>query len=206
MKNVFFGFSLIWSMFTIAQSYSVSDTLKILSKSTDFGILHDFIQIENNSGQDLNMRWIQRFDAGFPSSWIPSIQDPDNWYNPCDTIDSADFVLKINPGSGNKMVIGLDHQNSVGAGVVYYTLFPVSNRSDSTTIAFSINISEGTGVTSISKQLSKDTFEIFIFPNPTNGQFLISGLIIGDELSIHDITGQLIEYKIHNIYIVIKTI
>lgn len=158
------------SILTIAQSFGVSDTLKILSKTTDFGTMHDFIQLENYSGKDLNMRWKQSFSAGFPSNWIPSIQDPDNWYNPCDTIDSADFVLPDSVSVTDKMVIGLDHQQTVGAGTIYYQLFPIDDPTDTINIAFSINVSQGTGTTAISEYESN---ELEVFPNPMNDKLWI---------------------------------
>ncbi|NRA11554.1 MAG: hypothetical protein HRT57_06340 [Crocinitomicaceae bacterium] len=39
-------------------TWGVADTLITISKNTDYGPVHDYIELFNNSGQDLQMRWV----------------------------------------------------------------------------------------------------------------------------------------------------
>ncbi len=206
MRFVVIALFSLYSLSINAQSFGVSDTLKILSKTTDFGVLHDFIQLENFSGKDLAMRWKQTISPGFPSAWIPSIQDPDNWYNHCDTVDSADFVLPDSTTFSDKMVIGLDHQQMVGAGFIYYQLFPIDDPTDTINIAFSLNVSEGTGTTGLDK-LSATTLEIY--PNPASDEIrIIKPTELGIDFSIRliDANGKVhgANYQNHKDYLLLE--
>jgi len=148
---------------SFGQRFSTSKSYVNLYKSTGFGTLHDHIEIENNTSDTIILRWKQRRSITYPSSaWVTTLQDPNQWHNPVDGVDSADFKLAPSPTFNNKLVIGVDHQQMTGSGQVIFTLYEPGNPADSLQIIFDVT------VVPEPVSLIEDKREFKIFPNPAS--------------------------------------
>lgn len=126
-----------------AQVYTFPSTVAYFSKTTDFGTVHGYLPVVNDSGDSVLMRWTSRIESFCPEAWQFNFDDQNNFYGDVEHLDSADFYL-YPPGTfDQKMIIGLAHNDSTGQGSIFFTLFPVNDRSDSTVIEFNFTISPG---------------------------------------------------------------
>jgi hypothetical protein len=157
-----------------AQSdFSVSPTFVNLTKSADFGIAHDYIQIYNLLGQDFDMRWVAVFasKSGCPAGWVISLADPDSNYVPIIDNDSADFILSSTNPTYNKLTIGVDHNGVVGNCEVNFRLYSISDPTSEILIGYNISITPG--VIGVNELNFSDNNTIY--PNPSSGYFIIKG-------------------------------
>lgn len=172
MKHLFIALTFLFSVLTLsAQLYTVSTPYKSIVKTTNHGIMHEFIQIDNLSGQNLPMRWIGHIGGVLecPPGWDYGVADPDSAYAVLNDNDSADFILSDTNYTNNKIILTAVHNGFIGNCEVNFDIFPLSNPSDKTTIGFTISVSQGpVGVTEYTI-----TRKDFIYPNPGNGLYHI---------------------------------
>lgn len=139
------GFLSFWSSAQVnTPSWGVEDTIIVISKTTDFGPVHDYIEVFNNSGQDLNMRWICHEPISWPALWITNFTDPpQNNYDDVQDLDSADFVL-TNPVSFlNKFIIGVQHQSYAHIDTIVFEVWPLDYPQDRLFLHYVIQIDQG---------------------------------------------------------------
>lgn len=151
MKLFIFLISFI-PLTTISQvnnsSWGVSDTIITITKTTDFGVVHDYIEIFNNSGQDLQMRWKCLESTSWPAPWVTNFSDTEEDYYDVENLDSANFTLLNPPGWDNKLIIGVDHSSYVHADTVSFKVWPIDTPENAITIHYVIIITESSASTS----------------------------------------------------------
>lgn len=127
----------------IAQVYHFPETTKSFYKATNFGTVHGYLEVVNDTGDSVLMRWISRRDSLCPSEWVFNFDDQNSNYTPVLHLDSADFYLKPPSTFLQKMIIGLNHQGIADTSSINFTVFPVDNRADSTRIQYRFFIAQG---------------------------------------------------------------
>jgi hypothetical protein len=172
MKKILFLLPIVFCSHLNAQTdFSVSPTFVNLTKTTDFGIAHDYIQIDNLLGQDFAMRWVAIFasKSGCPSGWVVSLADPDSNYIPINDNDSAEFILSSTNPTYNKLTIGVNHGGIVGSCQVNFRLYSLTDPSNEILVGFNLSITPGAiGINEVSSSISNS-----IYPNPSSGYFYI---------------------------------
>ena len=197
MKKILLLIALIYCSLINAQSdFSVSPTFVNLTKSADFGVAHDYIQINNLLGQDFAMRWVAVFasKSGCPVGWVVSVADPDSNYIPIVDNDSADFILSASNPTYNKLTIGVNHGGVVGSCEVNFRLYSIANPADEILVGFNVSITPGAiGV----KELNGSKNSL-IYPNPSAGLFILENEL--KEGAVYDVLGnKLFEVNIKEI-------
>jgi len=192
MKNILVFILLIILSITVkAQIYSVPNPYVNINKTTDFGVLHEYIQINNLTTQPFPMRWVATI-GGCPTGWLIGIADPDSSYTTLNTSDSAVFMLS-DTNINNKLIISVTHNGFIGQCTVDFRIYPLSDSTDITLVGFSITVAPGssTGVNSYIPR--KDNV---VFPNPTNGIFNIKEGF--KKAMIYNSVGQLLLESTNN--------
>lgn len=137
------GIIMFWGLSASSQTYHFPSTVELFTKTTDFGTVHGYLEVVNDSGDTVPMRWISRWESTCPPEWVFNFDDQNNFYTPVLDGDSADFNL-LPPGTYlQKMIIGMGHNDKVGSGSIYFTIFPLHDRSDSTRIEYNFTITQG---------------------------------------------------------------
>lgn len=189
--NALLFFVVICSLASTAQLYSVTTPFKSIVKTTNSGIMHEYILITNLSGQVLPMRWIARFGGAVetpsPTVWVYGVADPDSAYAVINDNDSADFNLPLL--NNNKIIISAIHNGTPGAYEIDFKIFPISNPSDSTIIGFPIIVTQG-GVGVNEFILNSNTL---IFPNPTSQKISIITELDPNLIEIADVSGRIVK-------------
>lgn len=169
MKDIIvFVVIIILSISAKAQIYSVPNPYVNINKTTDFGVLHEYIQINNLTSSPFPMRWVAQV-GGCPTGWNLSISDPDSMYNNLANNDSAMFMLS-DTNYYNKLIISVVHNGFVGACTVSFNIYPLSDSTDATNVGFNIYISQGSS-TGVNSYLYKKND--VVYPNPSSGIFKI---------------------------------
>ena len=170
-----------------ANSWGVSDTNLFISKSTDFGTVHDYLALYNYSGQDLQMRWVKYLDSNWPSWWGLSFTDPDNYYPDILNIDSADFILPDPVGFSNKLIIGVNHQSYAWYATAHFKVFPVLYPTDTLWLHYNIEIVQGNATAAIDKESNNFTWEFI----PSINQVILQGDLINyKSFTLFNLAGQ----------------
>ena len=129
--------------------WGVADTNLTIEKNTDFGTVHDYLELFNYSGQDLEMRWIAHFNSSWPSLWAASFADPANWHPSIVDLDSADFTITDPIGFQNKLIIGVDHNSQAGTGTIDFKVFPIDHPEDVLWLCYGTIINQGNAFASL---------------------------------------------------------
>lgn len=146
-----------------SQTYHFPSTFKAFNKTTNFGTVHGYLDVVNDSGDTVPMRWVSKRGASCPAPWYINFDDQNNYHAPVLDGDSADFDLHP-PGTFNqKMIIGLAHNGATGSGSVFFNVFPLDDRSDSTQIEYYFVITPGTIDTSDTNGNPPDTTDTASF-------------------------------------------
>ena len=169
-------------------SWGVSDTLIYLSKTTDFGPVHYYIEVFNNSGQDLQMRWRCLEPVSWPSLWITNFKDTENDYSDVQNLDSADFTLLDPPGWANKLIIGVQHQSYAFTDTVSFKVWPLNYPEDSITVHYVFIIAQGDAWASI----NENTLDLKYLFDEENKTLQLGGTGSNADVKIYSLTGQLI--------------
>ncbi len=162
MKAIFPSFLLFLTVLcanlTYAQTtFTVSDTVQNVYKNTTFGTVHGYVQLTNQTQNNLNLRWKLSITGKYPPSWVFSAADPDTNYNPVFSGDSADFTLDLVSTTTNKIIYGLDHKGEPGSAQMHFYIFDPANPAENVTVHFNLYILDATGIPS---HLYNDYFEI----------------------------------------------
>ena len=171
-----------------ATYWGVEDTTLSISKTTDFGIVHDYLELYNYAGQDLDMRWIAYFGDFWPSLWIASFNDPGNWSQNISHLDSADFTLTDPVGFQNKLIIGVNHQSQAGTGTISFKVFPVDHPDDFLTLHYRTSIAQGNAFASIENSVDHQ----ILINNIGDKMISISNVKKPTTVKIYSLTGALI--------------
>lgn len=169
-------------------SWGVADTIITISKTTDFGPVHDYIEVFNNSGQDLQMRWKCLEPLSWPALWVTNFEDPENNHNDVQNLDSADFTLLNPPGWANKLIIGVQHMSYAHTDTVSFKVWPVNFPEDSITLHYVIIIAQGNAWASIDEN-SPNIKYLFDAENKT---LQLGGVGSNAVVTIYSLTGQLV--------------
>lgn len=153
-----------------------------------YGILHEFIQIDNLSGQPLPMRWIGHIGGVIecPNGWDYGVTDPDSAYAVLNDLDSADFILSDTNFTNNKIVISVVHNGVIGNCQVTFDIFALSDPNTVTTIGFNITV---TAAPTAIEEVSVHPRGI-IYPNPGNGQYHLPEK--AQSILVYDGSGRLV--------------
>ncbi len=157
-------------------SFSVSPELVYAIKSADTQVFYNYAQFENHTNDTLQMRWVKTVlftsnpigqGGGHGGGWNTAVQDPQNFYNPANTLDSADFYLKPETGSTDKFILQLFPDGIPGELLVRFKLYPINDPNDSLIVTFDYTAFDpATGVNAF--ELNKT---INVFPNPASDYF-----------------------------------
>lgn len=121
-------------------TWGVDDTTICIIKTTDFGIVHDYIELFNYFGADLNMRWILETPTTWPTPWDAGFSDPTNVYSDVLPEDTADFILPYPVAFDNQLIIDVDHNNHINESYLRFKVFPIDHPEDSLWLKFCIII------------------------------------------------------------------
>ncbi len=188
IRSIFTLFFLMGVLVTTAQSrFNAPDTIKFLVKDTSFGTLHEFLEIKNKTADSLQMRWKQR-KTRYTSGWKTTLQDPDQWHNPVDGVDSADFTLPdtLSGPFNNKLIIGVDHNGIAGGGMVVFTVFEIGHPQDSVRLYFDILVTPKVGLAENQNGFLK------VYPQPARDQIKVKASGLSDQSKIYltSLSGQ----------------
>ena len=170
--------------------FTVYEPISTLYKTTDFGTLHNYIQISNLTTQDFPMVWISDFGGtdGCPTKWNISLNDPDSAYIPLLDGDSSTFILSGSDSLGNKLIIGVDHNGMLGSCLIGFKIYPLNNIADSINVGFDVEVTQGGGSTALKELLKID--ENKIYPNPSSGMVYLTDN--AKYLQVYDYLGRLL--------------
>lgn len=121
-------------------TWGVNDTSVCLIKSYEFIMPHGYIQMNNNSGADLPMRWIKQIDPNWPVGWETGFTDPDSAYADVLIEDSADFVLPFPDDFNDKLILNVDHNFVIDTSYIRFKVFPIDHPQDSLWLNFCVII------------------------------------------------------------------
>ncbi len=169
IKKILLPILFIFSVFSLkAQIYNVPNPYVNINKTTDFGILHEYIQVNNLTSSPFPMRWVATI-SGCSPNWDFGLTDPDSAYATLLNNDSAVFMLS-DTNLNNKLIISVVHNGYIGQCAVNFRIYPLSDSTDFTDIGFSITVTQGTGVGVNSFVAQKNDL---VYPNPSSGIFTI---------------------------------
>ena len=174
-------------------SWGVSDTIITITKTTDYGPVHDYIEVFNNSGQDLQMRWVCLEPTSWPALWETNFADTESNYSDVQNLDSADFILLNPPLWANKLIIGVQHMSFAQTDTVSFKVWPLNFPEDSLTLHYVIVIAQGNAWASI----NENSFDFKYLFDEENKTIRLAGnnAIVG--VNIYSLTGQLVYSKEH---------
>lgn len=190
MKLFIFLISFI-PLITISQinnsSWGVSDTIFTITKTTDFSVVHGYIEIFNNSGQDIQMRWKCLETTSWPALWVTNFSDTEVNYYDVENLDSADFTLLNPPGWDNKLIIGVDHSSYAHTDTVSFKVWPIDTPENAITIHYVIIISQGSAWASINENSS----DLKYIVDQENNSLKLKGDGVAD-IVVYSMTGQVV--------------
>ena len=175
-----------------ATYWGVADTNLVISKTTDFGTVHDYIELFNYSGQDLDMRWIANYQPDWPSLWTCDFTDPGGWHQGVQQLDSADFLITDPIGFQNKLIIGVAHFSQAGYGTVDFKVFPVNYPDDFLVLHYSTEITQGNATAGAE---AVDSEALISIRNLGDKSFAINQVTDEAELCIYNISGSKVVTK-----------
>ena len=185
MKTLLSSILCVVSLPAIGQSYLVPDTNIIITKTTDFGVLHAYAEVVNLTDSAFDMQWRCRFSLEFPTQWSVSFDDQQTYFPVLLDGDSSDIVLDTLGQFPRKLIIGVMHNNVVGAGTVTVTIFPLSSPSDSMRIHYIVTVTPGSG-TSASMLLSTPGVSV------NDGFITVQSQEWIERIIVHDLLGRVL--------------
>ncbi|MBD3635883.1 MAG: T9SS type A sorting domain-containing protein [Crocinitomicaceae bacterium] len=185
--------SLLISTLSLGQvnntTWGVDDTILVISKTTDFGPVHDYIEVFNNAGQDLQMRWVYHEPASWPTLWETNFTDLENNYYDLQHLDSADFTLLNPPGWSNKLIIGVQHFSFAHTDTIKFKVWPIGFPEDSLWLYYVIEIAQGNAWAGIAEEQQ----EIDYWLDQSSRQFMFMEDVGTVDISVYDLTGRLVK-------------
>lgn len=159
-------------------TWGVDDTSNCTVKSIEFIMVHDYIQLFNNSGANQQMRWIRYTDPNWPVQWQAGFTDPDSFYVDVLIEDTAEFVMLDPIEFSNQLIINVDHNNHVDTSFMRFKVYPLAAPADSLWLNFCIiitmpDVSAGEVEHSLELIYNADQQTIY-FKGDVNSEILIS--------------------------------
>lgn len=182
MKFICIFFLLFLGFNSNAQAFSFDDTVTVLVKTTDESPAHWYIEIINEVLLDTTLRWKVSFDPNIPPQWVITFDDQNDFYNPVNDGDSADFLLYALPFVPQKLIIGAVLNNTAGTASVYFDVYDPADPSFVQTIEYRFVISMGSGTWGTEEISSEEWFtqsgRTFVFGK----EFLSNEIILYDDI------------------------
>ncbi len=167
-------------------TWGVNDTSVCLIKSYEFIMPHGYIQLNNNSGVALPMRWIKEIDPNWPVFWEAGFTDPDSAYADVLFEDSADFVLPFPDDFNNKLILNVDHNFVIDTSYIRFKVFPIDHPEDSLWLNYCVIIH----APDLSVENENKEFQIQI--DPLNQVLYLDDQIQFEQIKIYDLSGKVI--------------
>ena len=115
------------------QNFSFSKMLTQFISSAYDPVTYDDILIQNNTNQNLNLKWVRVYDSS-PAAWNVQIQDPEMYHGP--EVDSAFFVLDSIPGFNDLFGCFFFPKDTPGFGSVSLEVSQIDDSTQSQTITW----------------------------------------------------------------------
>jgi len=129
---------LVHGLIGFSQDVIFHDSVIPLNKSTDFGVVHWYTNIENTTSDTIALKWVHS-RTQCPEAWVVSWDDKTNYNTNLQAGDSAVFALL--PNQVNKCIIGVQHNGYAGFG--RFTFDFSGPNAVSGTVHFDVTISKG---------------------------------------------------------------
>jgi len=113
-----------------AINWGVEDTSFCIVKSTDFIIVHDYLELYNYAGTDLDMQWVIQVAPDWPIQWEAGFTDPDSVYTDVLVEDTGSFVLPYPVAFSNKLILDVDHNGHIDSSYLRFKVYPVNFPDD----------------------------------------------------------------------------
>lgn len=183
-------------VFVNAQVYTntwgVEDTTICLIKSTNFVMVHDYIEMYNTSGNDLQMQWEFFAAPDWPVEWEAGFTDPDSIYTNVLVEDTGQFLLPYPVEFSNKLIINVDHNNHIDTSYLKFKVYPVSFPADTLWLTYCIII---TTPDLSSGSVEEQDYQMFY--NQVEQKIFFKHVITEDAIiSVYDVNGKLILERI----------
>jgi len=188
-------------VFGFGQVYHFPSTYKSFDKTIDFGTVHGYLEIINDTGDTVSMKWISRRGHTCPPEWNFNFDDQNVFYGTVHHLDSAAFNMYPTGTFPQKMIIGLTHNGQEATGSIYFTIFPESDRADSTVLEFRFIIRHGSGGGNDTTDTTNDTLAVPGLPG--NASYLlrwadepaITPFQPLDAVVIYDLSGRVLDSR-----------
>ncbi len=171
----------------VGQVFTIDDTIVQITKTTAHISLHNYGEILNDIGVDTTLRWKVSFNS-VPSAWFIHFDDQTVHHHGVEDGDSADFVLQSGLSFPQKLLIGVDIDETAGFGAIKFTIYDPNNPGVSQTMTFRILVTEATVIDE-----QEFASQVLI-----TDQFIRVDEMQGYELTLRDASGKLIETAISN--------
>jgi len=177
-------------------TWGVDDTSNCTVKSIDFIMVHDYIQLFNNSGSDQQMRWIRYTDPNWPLQWEAGFTDPDSFYVDVLIEDTAEFIMLDPIEFSNQLIINVDHNNHIDTSYLRFKVYPVATPADSLWLNFCIII------TMPDVSVGEIQNELELIHDPNQQTIYCKGEVNSElTISLFDMNGKIIlEQKISSAF------
>lgn len=185
MRTIFSLMLCLMSYQSSAQVFSFQDTSTTLVKTTDQSPAHWYLEIFNDISVDTTLRWRASFDPLLPPQWVITFDDQNNFHNPVNDGDSADFTLYANPAFPQKLIIGAILNNTQGTASVYFDIYDPANPSVRQTIEYHFVISMGSGTWGTDELSNEEKWF-----TQSGRTFEFSELFNSNEIIVYDLNGN----------------
>ncbi len=125
--------------------FELKDSIIVLSKTLDFENVHwygEIINLRDSITEDL--QWKLETPIGVPASWECNFDDQTQNSENVMHGDSAQFLLKANEAFLQKLIIGVQHNGSVGNAQYAFKISTLAEPEKIKTQLFRIRFEEGT--------------------------------------------------------------
>jgi hypothetical protein len=171
LSCILFLFLFIFLPQSYSQSFSVNATTVEMIRPSSFFVMYDPIEIRNLTDEELHLRW-KRISNGHgqnlpPEEWDIAVQDPSDYYNPANALDSADFTLLTGENGISFFILQLFPNDTPGEHLYRYQIYDPENPEDIVSLSFDFTVN---AVTSISNE---NQGAIELLGNPVTSPFNI---------------------------------
>jgi len=173
-------------------SFNFTDTLFVFNKTTDFGVLHWYLEILNGSNVDSTLRWKVHFNDKLPKAWDITFDDQTTFHGKVNHLDSADFALYSNLEFPQKLIIGNNHNNVASSNdTVRFDIYYPSKPDNRKSIYFVFNITNRgpLDITSSNKIITPK-----IYPNPCSSVLILHNFNTQEPVQIINTYGKVIQH------------
>ena len=176
---------LLIGLHSSAQAFSFVDTSTILVKTTDESPAHWYLEIFNDIAVNTTLRWKASFDPNLPPQWVITFDDQNNFHNPVNDGDSADFTLYAAPSFPQKLIIGGIVNNTAGTASVYFDIYDPADPSFVQTIEYRFIITMGSGTWGTNELTQEEQWYL-----QSGRTFTFSDDFNSNEIAFYDTSGK----------------